>query len=69
MQRAHPLPAPAWAPQPSTLSSCHIFPPLAPQVEVLESAQVCAIHGKRVTIMVKDMQLAMRLMGGVGGGR
>ena len=33
-------------------------PPLLPQ-----DANLCAIHAKRVTIMVKDMQLARRIRG------
>ena len=31
--------------------------------DVLSDANLCAIHGKRVTIMVKDMHLARRLRG------
>lgn len=30
---------------------------------LFEDANLCAIHGKRVTIQVKDMQLAKRLRG------
>jgi histone H3/H4 len=30
-------------------------------VHVFEDTNLCAIHGKRVTIMVKDMQLARRI--------
>jgi histone H3 len=32
-------------------------------VGVFEDANLCAIHAKRVTIMTKDIQLAMRLRG------
>ena len=32
-------------------------------VGLFEDAQMCAIHAKRVTIFVKDMQLARRLRG------
>ena len=32
-------------------------------VSVFEDTNLCAIHGKRVTIMPKDMQLAMRIRG------
>ena len=32
-------------------------------VQLFEDANLCAIHGKRVTIMVKDMQLARRIRG------
>ena len=31
--------------------------------ELYEDANLCAIHAKRITIMVKDMQLARRLRG------
>ena len=31
------------------------------QVELLENANECAIHGKRVTIMPKDISLARRI--------
>jgi len=30
---------------------------------VFEDAQVCAVHGKRVTTMARDIQLVMRLRG------
>ena len=30
---------------------------------LLEQANLCAIHGKRVTIMLKDIQLAHRIRG------
>ena len=30
---------------------------------LFEDANLCAIHAKRVTIMVKDMQLARRIRG------
>lgn len=36
-------------------------------VGLFEDANLCAIHAKRVTIMKKDMQLAMRLRGGRAG--
>ena len=32
-------------------------------VDVFEDTNACAIHAKRVTIMVKDMQLARRIRG------
>lgn len=32
-------------------------------VSLFEDANLCAIHAKRVTIMVKDMQLARRIRG------
>lgn len=32
-------------------------------VALFEDANLCAIHGKRVTIMPKDMQLARRIRG------
>ena len=32
-------------------------------VSIFEDSTLCAIHAKRVTIMVKDMQLARRLRG------
>lgn len=32
-------------------------------VGVFEDSQLCAIHAKRVTIMVRDMQLARRIKG------
>ena len=32
-------------------------------VSVFEDTNLCAIHAKRVTIMTKDMQLAMRIRG------
>lgn len=32
---------------------------------VFEDANVCATHGKRVTLMRKDIQLAMRIRGGI----
>ncbi|KAJ1457048.1 histone-fold-containing protein [Pelagophyceae sp. CCMP2097] len=32
-------------------------------VHLFEDANLCAIHAKRVTIMVKDMQLARRIRG------
>ncbi len=32
-------------------------------VAMFDDAQMCAIHAKRVTIFVKDMQLARRLRG------
>jgi hypothetical protein len=37
--------------------------PTLPQVGLFEDAQLCAIHAKRVTIFVKDIQLARRLRG------
>jgi len=33
-------------------------------VGLFEDANLCAIHGKRVTVMPKDMQLARRIRGG-----
>jgi histone H3/H4 len=32
-------------------------------VALFEDTNLCAIHAKRVTIMVKDMQLARRIRG------
>ena len=32
-------------------------------VSIFEDTNLCAIHAKRVTIMVKDMQLARRIRG------
>eukprot|EP01012_Entosiphon_sulcatum_P041735 TRINITY_DN55618_c0_g1_i1.p1 TRINITY_DN55618_c0_g1~~TRINITY_DN55618_c0_g1_i1.p1 ORF type:complete len:169 (-),score=22.54 TRINITY_DN55618_c0_g1_i1:68-541(-) len=32
-------------------------------VRVFEDSMLCAIHAKRVTLMVKDMQLALRIRG------
>jgi histone H3/H4 len=32
-------------------------------VRVFEDSNLCAIHAKRVTIMVKDIQLARRIRG------
>ena len=32
-------------------------------VQIFENTNLCALHAKRVTIMVKDMQLARRIMG------
>ncbi|KAL7421523.1 centromeric DNA-binding histone H3-like protein cse4 [Cryptotrichosporon argae] len=32
-------------------------------VHLFEDANLCAVHGKRVTIMVKDIQLARRIRG------
>ena len=32
-------------------------------VALFEDSNLCAIHGKRVTIMPKDMQLARRIRG------
>jgi histone H3 len=32
-------------------------------VRIFEDTNLCAIHGKRVTIMPKDMQLARRIRG------
>lgn len=34
-------------------------------VSLFEDANLCAIHGKRVTIMPKDMHLARRIRGHV----
>ena len=34
-------------------------------VSLFEDTNLCAIHAKRVTIMVKDMQLAKRIRGGL----
>ena len=36
-------------------------------VHLFEDANLCAIHAKRVTIMVKDIQLARRIRGPVAG--
>jgi len=36
-------------------------------VHLFEDANLCAIHAKRVTIMVKDIQLARRIRGFQGG--
>ncbi|RMZ88441.1 hypothetical protein DV736_g4331, partial [Chaetothyriales sp. CBS 134916] len=36
-------------------------------VHLFEDANLCAIHAKRVTIMQKDIQLARRLRGALGG--
>ncbi|KAK4891837.1 centromeric DNA-binding histone H3-like protein cse4, partial [Elasticomyces elasticus] len=36
-------------------------------VHLFEDTNLCAIHGKRVTIMQKDMQLARRIRGAWGG--
>lgn len=36
-------------------------------VHLFEDSNLCAIHGKRVTIMVKDIQLARRIRGTHGG--
>ena len=36
-------------------------------VELMEDTNLCAIHGKRVTIMPKDIQLARRIRGERGG--
>eukprot|EP00052_Salpingoeca_macrocollata_P018521 m.152099 g.152099 ORF g.152099 m.152099 type:complete len:133 (-) comp20717_c1_seq4:21-419(-) len=36
-------------------------------VHLFEDANLCAIHAKRVTIQVKDIQLARRIRGRVGG--
>lgn len=36
-------------------------------VHLFEDCNLCAIHAKRVTIMVKDMQLARRIRGGAYG--
>lgn len=38
-------------------------------VGVFEDANDCALHAKRVTVMPKDMQLAMRIRSRVRGGR
>ena len=32
-------------------------------VHLFEDAMLCTVHGKRVTLMTKDLQLAMRLRG------
>lgn len=32
-------------------------------VSILEDANLCAIHAKRVTVMDKDIKLALRLRG------
>eukprot|EP00056_Hartaetosiga_gracilis_P016830 m.5965 g.5965 ORF g.5965 m.5965 type:complete len:135 (+) comp4774_c0_seq1:123-527(+) len=36
-------------------------------VHLFEDANLLALHGKRVTIMVKDIQLARRIRGPIGG--
>ncbi|KAG0137776.1 histone H3-like centromeric protein cse-4 [Tuber indicum] len=36
-------------------------------VHLLEDSNLCAIHARRVTIMVKDIQLARRIRGHWGG--
>lgn len=36
-------------------------------VHLFEDTNLCAIHGKRVTIMQKDIQLARRIRGAWGG--
>lgn len=36
-------------------------------VHLLEDSNFCAIHANRVTIMIKDMQLARRIRGHWGG--
>lgn len=36
-------------------------------VHLFEDSNLCAVHAKRVTLMVKDMQLARRLRGPWGG--
>jgi histone H3 len=36
-------------------------------VGLFEDTNLCTMHAKRVTIMAKDMQLARRIRGGVGG--
>merc|ERR1712226_954412 len=41
--------------------------PQAYMVGLFEDTNLCAIHAKRVTIMPKDMQLARRIRGEVGG--
>jgi hypothetical protein len=47
----------------------HQHPPNPPshqtrlQTGLFEDAQLCAIHAKRITIFVKDIQLARRLRG------
>ena len=37
-------------------------------VQLLEDTNLCAIHAKRVTIMPKDMKLAIRIRGGINQG-
>ena len=37
--------------------------PQAYMVHLFEDANLCAIHAKRVTLMVKDVQLARRIRG------
>jgi histone H3 len=32
-------------------------------IRLFEDTNLCAMHGKRVTIMLKDMQLAQRIRG------
>ena len=34
-------------------------------VRILEDANYCAMHAKRVTIMPKDIQLAKKIRGGI----
>jgi len=36
-------------------------------VHLFEDANLCAIHAKRLTLMVKDIQLARRIRGPMGG--
>ena len=36
-------------------------------VHLLEDANLCAIHAKRVTVMPKDLQLARRIRGPIAG--
>lgn len=38
-------------------------------IGIMEDANLCAIHAKRVTVMKKDMDLARRIRGGVSGGK
>jgi histone H3 len=38
-------------------------------VQLFEDSMLCAIHARRVTLQPRDMQLAMRLRGGMYGGR
>ena len=35
-------------------------------IRLFEDANLCAIHAKRVTLMKKDMKLAMRIRGNRG---
>ena len=38
-------------------------------VQLMEDGQLCTIHGKHITLMPKDIQLAMRIRGETLGGK